>query len=284
VWAGTAILIAEDAVSEKVIGLLHPGEMGAEVGRCLTGRGLAVRWASAGRGQESAGRARAAGLRDAGTATELAAGADVILSVCPPHAALDVARSVAGFRGLYVDANAVSPATAREVASVITRGGGSYVDGGIIGLPPQAPGSTRLYLSGGRAAEVSGLFEGTDLETRVLGSDFAASALKMAYAGWTKGTAALILAIRALAHAEGVEQDLLAEWALSQPGLEQRWESAARSAAAKGWRWVAEMEEIAATMTAAHLPDGFHQAAAEVYRRSPVPAAPGGHAPGSPQP
>jgi hypothetical protein len=91
----------------------------------------------------------------------------------------------------------------------------------------------------------------------------------MAYAAWTKGTAALLLAARALARAEGVEEALLAEWAISQPGLADRWTGAARSAAAKGWRWIAEMEEIAAAMAAAGLPEGFHRAAAEVYRRAP---------------
>ncbi len=91
----------------------------------------------------------------------------------------------------------------------------------------------------------------------------------MAYAGWTKGTAALLLALRALARAEGVEDTLLQEWALSQPALADRSRSAAQAATAKGWRWVAEMEEIAATMSAAGLPDGFHQGAAEIFRRAP---------------
>ena len=89
----------------------------------------------------------------------------------------------------------------------------------------------------------------------------------MAYASWTKGSAALLLAARALARTEGVEPALLAEWGISQPGLERRSDAANGSAAAKGWRWVAEMEEIAATMAAAGLPEGFHQAAAEIYRR-----------------
>ncbi len=97
---------------------------------------------------------------------------------------------------------------------------------------------------------------------------YAASALKMAYAAWTKGSAALILGVRALARAEGVEDSLLAEWALSQPGLDRRSRGAARSAAAKGWRWTGEMEEIAASMTADGLPGGFGEAAAEVFRRS----------------
>ena len=117
------------------------------------------------------------------------------------------------------------------------------------------------------------LFAGTPLDARVAGgSATAASAVKMAYAGWTKGTAALLLAVRALARAEGVEETLLREWALSQPPLADRSRGAAQSAMAKGWRWVAEMEEIAATMTAAGLPDGFHQGAAEVFRRAPGPA------------
>ena len=89
----------------------------------------------------------------------------------------------------------------------------------------------------------------------------------MAYAAWTKGSAALLLTVRALARAEGVEETLLAEWGISQPGLEARSAGAAGAAAAKGWRWIAEMEEIAATMAAVGLPEGFHQAAAEIYRR-----------------
>jgi 3-hydroxyisobutyrate dehydrogenase-like beta-hydroxyacid dehydrogenase len=258
----------------KVIGLLHPGEMGAAVGRCLAAAGHEVLWVSQGRGPATAARAAAAGLADAGTVAALAARADVIISVCPPHAALDVAWAVHGFRGLYVDANAVSPGTAREVAKLICESGGRYVDGGIIGPPPDRPGRSRLYLSGPDAAQIAGLFAGTALDTRVIaGPATAASAVKMAYAAWTKGTIALLLSARALAREQGVEEALLAEWALSQPGLDARSEGAARSAAAKGWRWVGEMEEIGATMSAAGLPDGFHLAAAEIFRRSPRGAA-----------
>jgi 3-hydroxyisobutyrate dehydrogenase-like beta-hydroxyacid dehydrogenase len=256
--------------SGSVIGLLHPGEMGAAVGRCLTGAGYTVLWASEGRGPETAARARAAGLADAGTPAEMAERADLILSICPPHAALDTAWAVQGFAGLYVDANAISPATAREVALMVEEGGATYVDGGIIGQPPVTPGHTRLYLSGERADTVRRLFDGTPLDARVIGSGtFSASAVKMAYAAWTKGSAALLLAARSLARGEGVEDVLVAEWTVSQPGLADRSRGAARSATTKGWRWVAEMEEIAASMAAAGLPDGFHQAAAEIFRRSP---------------
>ena len=265
-------------VGEVVIGLLHPGEMGAAVGGCLVSRGHRVLWRPAGRSAATAGRAAAAGLEAAGSVAGLAAAADVIVSVCPPHAALATARAVAAaghFPGVYLDANAISPGTAREVRAVTGAAGASYVDGGIIGSPPDpaAPGRSRLYLSGERAAEIAALFAGTALDARVIdGPAEAASALKMAYAGWTKGSAALLLAVRDLARAEGVEEALLAEWALSQPDLPARHDAARRSAAAKGWRWTGEMAEIAASMAADGLPGGFHQAAAEIFGR---PARPG---------
>jgi 3-hydroxyisobutyrate dehydrogenase-like beta-hydroxyacid dehydrogenase len=255
---------------QVIIGLLNPGEMGAAVGRCLIDAGYTVLWAAAGRSPDTARRAAAAGLTDVGTARQLAATSHVIMSICPPHAALDVAWAVHGFTGLYLDANAIAPGTARAVAELITSNGGSYVDGGIIGPPPIAPGTTRLYLSGERADAIADLFTGTGLDPVIaVGPATAASAIKMAYAAWTKGTAGLLLAARALARAEGVEEALLAEWALSQQGLAAQSERAAASAAAKGWRWIGEMDEIAHCMAEAGLPDGFHQAAAEIYRRCP---------------
>jgi len=243
------------------IGLLHPGEMGAAIGDALRQSGHEVLWVSAGRSPATA--QRAAGLVDVGTLDTLVERAEVILSVCPPHAAADVAASVAGADALLVDANAISPATARAIAT----GSESFVDGGIIGPPPRNAGTTRLYLSGGRAGEVAELFEGTAVDARVVSDEVGdASAVKMTYAAWTKGTAALLLAIRAVADAEGVAEPLLEEWRLSLPELPEAVERASRSAAAKGWRWVGEMEEIAATFSAAGQPDGFHRAAAQVYR------------------
>jgi 3-hydroxyisobutyrate dehydrogenase-like beta-hydroxyacid dehydrogenase len=255
---------------QVIIGLLHPGEMGAAVGRCLTGAGHHVLWASEGRSAETARRAAAAGLTDVGTARQVAAQAQVIFSICPPHAALDMAWSVHGFTGLYLDANAIAPGTARAVAELISGNGGTYVDGGIIGPPPVTPGTTRMYLSGDHTGTIVDLLKGTGLDTRITaGPATAASAVKMAYAAWTKGTAALLLAARAVARAEGVEDALLAEWGLSQPHLPAQSERAAKAGATKGWRWIGEMEEIAHCMAEAGLPDGFFQAAAEIYRRCP---------------
>jgi len=254
-------------MAATTIGLLHPGEMGSAVGAVLRGQGHRVVWASDGRSAETRRRADEAGLEDAGTVAELASSSDTIFSVCPPHAALEAAGSVAGFEGVFVDANAIAPATTRELAAVIESAGGDYVDGGIVGSPPRAPGTTRLYLSGPRAESVAELFAGSVVDARVVsGVIGGASAVKMTYAAWTKGTAALLIAIGELARSEGVEGALLEEWRLSLPDLPARSERAARSAAAKGWRWVGEMEEIASTFAVAGLPDGFHRAAAEVFR------------------
>jgi 3-hydroxyisobutyrate dehydrogenase-like beta-hydroxyacid dehydrogenase len=250
------------------IGVLHPGEMGAAVAAALRSRSHDVVWASEGRSEATAARAGAAGLRDVGSVHALAAACDVVISVCPPGAAADVARAMGGFRGTYVDANAVSPATARAIGAGVAAAGAAFVDGGIIGAPPRKPGTTRLYLSGPSAATVATLFTGTPLEAPVVSDRIGdASAVKMTYAAWTKGSAALVLAVRETARAQGVEDALVAEWARSLPGLGDEHARALRSAGAKGWRWVAEMEEIAATFAAAGQPDGFHRAAAEIYRR-----------------
>lgn len=257
-------------MARLTIGLLNPGEMGSVVGACARAGGARVLWASEGRGGRTRERATKAGLEDVGTLAALVAASDLILSVCPPHAAADLARQVAAhrFAGIYVDGNAVAPGTAREIGSLVEAGGATFVDGGIVGLPPEKPGTTRLYLSGKEAPRVVGVFAGTPLEVVALDAPpGAASALKMAYASWTKGTSALIMAIRALAAAEGVEDALVQEWQRSHPELPARSESAVRGSARKAWRFVGEMEEIAATFAGAGLPDGFHRAAGEIYQR-----------------
>ena len=249
------------------VGLLHPGAMGAALGAELRRAGAEVRWSSAGRSPETEERAEAAGLQDAGTVEALVGATDVVLSVCPPHAAEEVAKAVAacGFTGTFVDGNAVAPATARRIGELVAPA--RFVDGGIVGPPPHRAGTTRLHLSGDGADAVAALFAGTAVEARVHpGGPGAASAVKVCFAAWTKGTAALLLAIRELARAEGVEEGLLAEWATSIPDLPARSDAAAATAA-KAWRFIGEMEESAAAFAAAGLPPGFSQAAAEVYAR-----------------
>jgi 3-hydroxyisobutyrate dehydrogenase-like beta-hydroxyacid dehydrogenase len=247
-----------------VVGLLHPGDMGSALGAVLQDNGHRVVWASEGRSVATA--ARAARFEDVGTGGEVADAADVVISVCPPHAAREVASSVPGFDGIYVDANAVSPATALEIGGV---------DGGIVGPPPRDGVTTRLYLSGLDAELVARLFAGTAVEACVLGDQVGtASAMKMAFAGWSKGRAAMLLTIVRIAEHHGVVDPLFAEWRTWHPEVLDDLERARRSAETKGWRFVAEMEEIADTFAAAGLPDGFHRAAAEVFREFRRPGSP----------
>jgi 3-hydroxyisobutyrate dehydrogenase-like beta-hydroxyacid dehydrogenase len=263
----------------RTLGVLHPGEMGSAI--AAAARGATVLWAPAGRSAATAARAEAAGLEGV-SVDELVERSDAVLSICPPHAALEVAATVVGtgFAGLYVDANAISPATARAVADLVRTTGAEYVDGGVIGPPPRRQGSTRLCLSGPAAGRVAAVFEGSPLEVRVLGNEpDTASALKMCFAAWSKGSGALLLAVVETARAHGVARDLAAEWALSEPGLESDAESAASSAARKAWRWVGEMHEIADTFGAAGQPEGFHRAAAELYERIAAPDEVAGSSP-----
>ena len=251
------------------IAVLHPGAMGAEVGRALVDVGAHVRWLPAGRGPATQRRAEDAGL----VAAHHLSGCDLVISVCPPGSALDVARSIRGFTGLYLDANAISPGTAAEVARVVSDGGATYVDGGIIGSPPTERGTARLYLSGTQAHRVAYEFLGARLEAVVLESGpFAASATKMVYASWTKISAALLLAARGTAAVYDVEDALLAEWAISQPGVGPQSDRALASATAKGWRWEAEMRQIATTFADVGFPAGFGEAAAEIFGKHHRPA------------
>jgi 3-hydroxyisobutyrate dehydrogenase-like beta-hydroxyacid dehydrogenase len=256
-------------MAEVTVAVLHPGEMGAQVGACARARGARVVWASEGRGGATRQRADAAGLADMGTLAAALQASDVVLCVCPPHAARDVAAAVAarGFRGLYIDANAVAPDTTREIGRIVEAGGATFVDGGIVGPPPTASARARLYLSGKGAERVAALFAGSYLEAVPLdGPIGAASALKACYAAWNKGATALIAAVRAVAAREGVEAALVSEWQQSQPDALKRSEGV-RTSARKAWRWIAEMEELAATFAAAGVPDGFLHGAAEIYRR-----------------
>ena len=247
------------------IGVLHPGAMGASVIAALVSNAHNVSWASHGRSSATRERATAAGASEYGDLQQLVGGNDLLISVCPPDQALSLAQAVAdsGFAGTYVDANAVAPTTAQQIGRLF---GQRYVDGGIIGPPAKERGSTRLYLSGANAATVAGLFAGSALQAIAMAEPgVAASALKMCYAGWTKGSAALLLAMRALAEATGIAEPLEAEWELSQPNLVRRVAGSAAGVAPKAWRFAGEMQEIAKTMGEAGLPSGFHAAAEQLY-------------------
>lgn len=264
-----------DVESNKyTVGILHPGMMGISVAASFIQAGNEVLWASDDRSLESKNRAKSLdSFEDTGWLNGLVNRSKLIISVVPPHAAKDVAFDVSslGFRGIYIDANAISPNTAQQVADEIESSGATYIDGGIIGPPAEISGSTRLYLSGDDAVFAAGKLNGGPLEVIPLSGNnlMSASTLKMAYAGWTKGTNALLIGLITLAQQQGVLTQLFEEWDKSQPALRQKVDSLG-SSVSKAWRFSGEMEEIADTFEQAHLPDGFHRAAADIYRNLAV--------------
>jgi 3-hydroxyisobutyrate dehydrogenase-like beta-hydroxyacid dehydrogenase len=209
-------------------------------------------------------------LQDAGTLVELCAIGSVIVSVCPPDAAEDLAAEVFthGFTGLYLDANAISPQRSIRIGQAAAAAGATFVDGGIIGGPAWQPGRTWLYLSGMEAERAAACFTAGPLETCVIGEVIGkASALKMCFAAYTKGTTALLCAILAAADAWDVYQELANQWAQDGSNFAEQAAERVRRVTAKAWRFAGEMDEIAATFSAAGVPGEFHQASADIYRR-----------------
>ncbi len=250
------------------VGIITPGAMGASVAAAALGNCARVGWASAGRSPATLKRALDAGLTDFGDHRTLVAETDIIFSVCPPHLAGVIAGEIAdlGFGGLYVEGNAISPARTRTIAATLAAGGATVIDGGIIGGPAwRREAGTRLYLSGEASKNAAALFDNSPLEAIVISEQIgAASALKMSFAAYTKGTTALLTAILAVAENEGVRADLERQWG---EAFTTRTHTQVAVNTAKAWRFAGEMREIAATFEGAGLPGGFHSAAAEVFDR-----------------
>lgn len=254
----------------KRIGILHPGEMGISIAASAQNSGCDVYWTSEGRSAATRERASKLGLHEVHVMADLCAQCAIIISVCPPHAAETLANDVLrmGFRGLFVDANAIAPQRTIRIGETMAEADVSFVDGGIIGLPAWKPGTTCLYLSGARAAEVAACFPAGPLDTKVLGTEIGkASALKMCYAANTKGAVALLAAILATAESLGVREALFEQWRHDDPDFPNQVQKRIRANTPKAWRFVGEMGEISRTFSEAGAPGEFHAAAADIYAR-----------------
>ena len=252
------------------IGILHPGEMGISIAASAVKNGHQVYWASEARSDKTRARAILYRLLEIDSFDEFCQACEIIISICPPHAAEEVANSVvkAKFKGLYLDANAISPQRALKMGQIMQDNEIRFVDGGIIGGPAWKPGETWLYLSGEHANKVTSCFSQGPLETQIIGTEIGrASALKMCYAAYTKGTSALLAAILAASQSLGVRQELYQQWDRDDRGFSRQVNQRVQRVTAKAWRFEGEMREIAATFEDADLPAGFHEAAAEVYHR-----------------
>lgn len=231
-----------------VIAVIAAGDMGSGVGRRLTEQGCRVLTSLSDRSADTRARAEAAGMADAQD-VELAA-ADMILSIVPPGDALALAERLApaldaaARKPLYVDCNAVSPATVERIAAAVEAAGAPFVDAGIIGLAPKPGYTPVIYASGPEAGRFAAL-NAHGLDIRVMeGAVGQASALKMCYAGLTKGLHAVGLSVIRGALAAGVDEAFLAELVESQPQLLAYFTRRTPGIFGKAYRWVAEMQEI----------------------------------------
>lgn len=259
-----------------IIAVLMPGDMGHAVGRVLADAGYDVVTCLAGRSERTRALAETGGLSDLDSLDAVAAEASLVLSILPPAAALGLAGDMAaamersGARPVYVDCNAISPATARDIAQVIEAAGAPFIDAGIIGTKPGSGSGPRFYVSGADTGPMESLGESLDgkgFQVVGLGSDPGrASALKMCYAGLTKGTWTLHTAVLLAAEAQGLTAVLRAEFEHSQGLALAQMKARVPRLPADSRRWIGEMEEIAKTFADAGVTPGFHEGAAAVFR------------------
>ncbi|MFG2841111.1 DUF1932 domain-containing protein [Streptomyces zaomyceticus] len=257
-------------MDQPIVGILHPGSMGAAVAACAATNAAAVLWCETGRSAASRERAAQFGLTPVATLSDLLDRSDIVISLCPPAAAEDLARDVAAhrFAGVYVEANAVNPERTHRIAALLEPDA-TIVDGGVVGSPPIGGKTPTLYLSGPASAteRIEALFMGTAVQTAVLGTETGkASALKLAYASFQKTSRVLVALAVGMAREHGVDQELIevasrrTDSYLSEPQYVAK-------TAARAWRWGPELEEAADALTAAGLPPEMLRAAATTLAR-----------------
>jgi len=256
----------------NTVGILSPGDMGHAVGQRLREHGLRVIANLSDRSERTRQLASKAGIEEVSSYEALVKEADMVLSILVPAQAGAAAQAVAealnetGAELLFADCNAIAPQTTRQIGKVVEDAGGRFVDASIIGPPPRREGTTRFYASGTHAKQLARLNE-YGLDVPVVSERIGdASAVKMCYAGLTKGLTALCTELLVAAEALGVRRALLEEYGTSQAAMLQRMEGGLPGMPPKSRRWVGEMEEIAATMASVGLTPKFHEAAADMYR------------------
>jgi 3-hydroxyisobutyrate dehydrogenase-like beta-hydroxyacid dehydrogenase len=257
-------------VDQPTVGILHPGSMGAAVAGCATANAAEVLWCDAGRSAASAARAAAFGLTPVSALPELLDRSDIVISLCPPAAAEDLARDVAehAFTGVYVEANAINPERVQRIAELL-QPGATVVDGGVVGSPPVGGKTPTLYLSGlvDATARVEALFANTAVQAAVLGTEVGkASALKLSYASFQKTSRVLVALAVGMAREHGVDQELLEVASRRTDSYLAEPEYVAKTAA-RAWRWGPELEEAADALAAAGLPPEMLRAAASTLAR-----------------
>lgn len=257
-------------MGQPTVGILHPGSMGAAVAACAATNAAEALWCATGRSTASAERAAQAGLTPVATLDELLDRSDIVISLCPPAAAEDLARVVVGhrFTGVYVEANAISPERAQRIAALLEPAA-TVVDGGVVGSPPVGGKTPTLYLSGPAAAaeRIEALFAGTAVRTKALGTEIGkASALKLSYASFQKASRVLVALAVGMAREHGVDQELIDVASRRTDSYLAEPEYVAKTAA-RAWRWGPELEEAADAVAAVGFPPEMLRAAASTLAR-----------------
>jgi 3-hydroxyisobutyrate dehydrogenase-like beta-hydroxyacid dehydrogenase len=257
-------------MTSPVLGILHPGQMGAGVAAQALHSGATVLWCPSGRSPATAARAEAAGLSACDNLAHLCEQADIILSICPPAAAEQVATDVAaaGFAGLYVEANAINPSRYHRICQALDMAT-LVLDGAIIGPPPTDDRRTGFYLAGPASAvtRVADVFAGSTVRVSHLPQQPpAASALKMAFSGYQKSTRVLAAIAHALARRYDVTDALLAEavYVTRSPLADPDFTT---TVAARAWRWAPELHDIAESLADNDLPPDLASATAAILSR-----------------
>lgn len=255
----------------QTICILMPGDMGHGVSLALREHGYDTITALDGRSARTRALAEAGRLRDVGTLDAAVGEADMILSILPPASAPKQAASVAaamtrtGKAPVYVDCNAVSPGTAEAIGKTVTAAGAPFIDCGIVGLAPNKSPNTRFYVSGADTSPMQAL-DGKGFQVIALGDGPGrASALKMAYAGLTKGSWTLWTAVLLTAERNGLLGPLIDEFAHSQSATLERMRGMVPFLPADSERWIGEMQEIAKTFREAGVSGDFHDGAAWMF-------------------
>ena len=260
-------------MSFNSVAILSPGEMGSAVGGSFVEYGFTVITTMDGRSEPTCERANAAGILDGGSLADVVADADIVLSILPPEHALAQAKAVAnsmmktGKTPPYADCNAVAPETAVTIGQIIADAGAKCIDGGIVGSPPGGSRPQPRFYVSGPGAPAMDAFDGKGIDVRQCGHEIGrGSAVKMAYAGITKGTSALHAAMLIAAERLEIADELHEELRTSQQSIYKRMESMTPALPAVSDRYVGEMLEIAKTLAAYDITACFHNGAAETFR------------------
>jgi len=259
-------------MSIRAVGILSPGDMGHVVGQVLLEHGMPVLTCLKGRSERTRGLARKAGIRDVPTYEALIRETDMILSILVPAEAENAARTVAqALRNsdettVYVDCNAVSPATSQRIAKITKDTGSRYVEASIIGPPPRKEGTTCFYASGPDVEYFKALAD-FGLDIRPIGSDLGkGKGIKMVYAALTKGLTAISTELLIAAWRMDLYDELIELFKERQATLLQRMNQVLPRMPSRSRRWVGEMEEISKTFEVLGLTPKIYQGSADMYR------------------